>query len=89
MRLISQMELAVHVVVAIWILLDAILGSLVLRVLLLRLYLLQQVVMISQQLHRIYLANLLQRNIWCLVLETSMHVYLVLRRPAGVPESLD
>lgn len=89
MRLISQMELAVHVVVAIWILLDAILGSLVLRVLLLRLYLLQQVVMISQQLHRIYLANLLQRNIWCLVLETSMHVYLVLRGPAGVPESLD
>ena len=89
MRLISQMELAVHVVVAIWILLDAILGSLVLRVLLLRLYLLQQVVMISQQLHRIYLANLLQRNIWCLVLETSMHVNLVLRGPAGVPESLD
>lgn len=83
------MELTVHVVVPIWILLNAILGSLVLRVLLLRLYLLQQVVMIGQQLHRIYLANLLQRNIWCLVLETSMHVYLVLRGPAGVPESLD
>lgn len=53
------MELTVHVVVPIWILLNAILWSLVLRVFLLRLDLLKQVVVVRQQLHGVDFADLL------------------------------
>lgn len=90
MRLIRQLESAVHVVQRLLVLLDGFLLVFVavLARFLWRLNLLKKTVEAGEQLLGVDLANLAKRNVRDLMLKATMHVDVVVRSPARVAEAL-
>jgi hypothetical protein len=91
MSLVRELKLSLHIVVVLSVLLDTLLLIFItfFSIFLWRLDFLKKVVVSSEKLLSVNLANLTQRDVWNFMLKSSVDINIVARGPARMSKSLD